>query len=867
MSFESFMENLGRAVRGVLDPVTVSRQPDVSATRTTNRPATGAIADEEIAYREGRYIAGGYGWSSREQAEHFLQRLKNTRPRSAEPHAAQTIASPPPRPPTLPRELRQVEPGVWEDGDGRFHAAGYSFSTVEQARFHAVRQWRRNDPAASPPRVDQVRSRSAAPRLSRTEAAPIKSMREPERWIGSPTTIRVNGVTFEAELTYVGTPKDKYAYPRNNALIDPNLSVAFEGDPRGSTLSYWPDYADLNPRARRSYLEWLASGRSNADTPIGYVFVYFYGLERRLVYERSDADAEAILAELRRLMAIYGGNSSFARYATLLIEFGDALHHAPAAPLIPTLERTYNYEIPLGIRIALGQLLADNQPLDANQALCWLLALPDTYTRTPVNRCFDEFVALWRVRFDQTYPEGLKLRTPKSLIQVHYRPASGGYHANATIEGLPDIAQVAAPIPRLRELFMACSDELDSFSRYLGRFPDARASLEAATLLPSELRDTEFGKGARECLERFAELFADSNRAALTTQQLLALLGQTPLESQVGLSSQAGRQVAGMLDALGIGFEPDRRYGACGALTADTYVCAFRADRGGSVAPDVEHYVAARALTEIAALAATADGVVVPLEVEAIQRDLASLDLAVTEQARLLAHAEAILRNPPKARAAIKRLLALPEERRRRIAQSAISAVLADGHVLSSEVRFLEGLYKALGFPNEDIYAQLHRGSVEIDEPVAVEKAISETGIPLPPEAVADRFVAVDAAKLERLRKETSQVSSLLATIFVDYADVRPGPAVADAAVGEDRFAGLGRAHGELLALLLSAPMERGEFEEAARARKLMPEGALETINDWSFDQFEEPAVEDEDMILIAAHLLGPIKALEKVAR
>jgi hypothetical protein len=390
--------------------------------------------------------------------------------------------------------------------------------------------------------------------------------------------------------------------------------------------------------------------------------------------------------------------------------------------------------------------------------------------------------------------------------------------------------------------------------------------LEAATLLPRELRDSEFGKDARECLAQFAELFGDADRAALATRQLLAILGQTPLESQAGLSSQAGRQVAGMLDALDIGFEPDRRYGACGALTADTHVCIFRADGGGSVVADVERYVAARTLTEIAALAATADGVVVPLEVEAIQRDLASLDLCATERTRLLAHAEAILRNPPKARAAIKRLLALPEERRRRIAQSAITAVLADGHVLPSEVRFLEGLYKALGFPNEDIYAQLHRGSVEIDEPVTVAKAVGETGVPLPAEAVADGSVTVDAARLERIRRETSQVSSLLATIFVDDTEVRSDPAVANAAVEADRFAGLGRAHGELLALLLSAPMERSEFEEAARARKLMPEGALETINDWSFDQFDEPAVEDEDMILVAAHLLEPIKAMEKAA-
>lgn len=854
MSFESLMENLGRAVRRAIGPAQAPNTPY----QTTNRPSASAnaegLSNDEIEYREGRYIVGGYSWGSRAQAEQFSRRLDRSRARQIVSASASAAVAIPLRS-TSARALHAVEPGVWKDEEGRFHAGGYSFTTIEQARFHAQRQWRGSGQGTPREQVQEARMRFAAAPSPRAESA-VKPMREPERWIGARTTVRVNGVTFDAELTYIGIPRNKHVYPRNNALIDPNLPVAIDGDPHGMGLNYWPSYAELSQRGRRTYLEWLASGRSDPATPIGYIFIYFYGLERRLVHDRSEADAEAILAELHRLMGIYGGNYSFARYATALIEFGDILRHAPPAPLIPTLDRTYSYEIPLAVRIALGRLLADERPLDADQALCWLLALPDTYTRTPVNRCFKEFVALWRVRFAERYPDGLSIRPPKARIKVHYRAASGGYYADATIDGLPDIAQVTAPIRRLRELLENCTNELDRFSRLLGKSPDARGSLEAATLLPRELR-SEFGAALQKCLGRLDSAFGNGSRATLLAGELLAHVEMHTAESGT-ISTQLLRQLTAILDALDIGFEPDRRYGTCGPLLMDSYVCVFRSEAGGSVASEAEHYVAARTLTEIAALAATADGVVVPLELEAIQRDLASVGLSPIEQARLLSHAEAILKNPPKARAAIKRLMALSEERRRRIVQSAISAVLADGHVLPSEVRFLEGLYRALGLPNEDVYAQLHRGSVEFDEPVSVAPAVAASGIPIPPESPS---VVVDVERLERIRRETSQVSSLLATIFIE--DAEPA-APASRAADTGRFPDLDAAHGDLLALLLSAPMERAEFEEAARERRLLPAGAIETINDWSFERFEEPVLDDEDMIIVVAHLSAPIRGLER---
>ncbi|MCK7473355.1 MAG: TerB N-terminal domain-containing protein [Rhodopseudomonas palustris] len=37
--------------------------------------------------------------------------------------------------------------------------------------------------------------------------------------------------------------------------------MAVPPDVSGSSMPYWPSYADIQPRARRAFIDWMASGR------------------------------------------------------------------------------------------------------------------------------------------------------------------------------------------------------------------------------------------------------------------------------------------------------------------------------------------------------------------------------------------------------------------------------------------------------------------------------------------------------------------------------------------------------------------------------------------------------------------------------
>ena len=91
-------------------------------------------------------------------------------------------------------------------------------------------------------------------------------------------------------------------------------------------MGYWPSYSTIAPACRAAYLQWLADGRHAPDAYIGYVFLYFYGLERRLLVDSqrsaaARAERETLVAEVGRLLRIYGTNGSFRGYAEGLLAF------------------------------------------------------------------------------------------------------------------------------------------------------------------------------------------------------------------------------------------------------------------------------------------------------------------------------------------------------------------------------------------------------------------------------------------------------------------------------------------------------------------------------------------------------------------
>jgi len=863
------LAGVGRSVRRFIEP----EGQDLSLSDAAI-PALKVVRTADNEYR-----VGGFVFLTEAQAVDFAQRRQKRLPARTEvasdnragttaPMTAASSTTPQSAPPSSKAEQELMAAHGIQRSAAGFRAAGYIFNTLDQAVFFSTR---RHGEIAPGPRLH---SHQTVARQAALDALPqpavikslLQSLSSPRpapgkvRWLAGPERVSVCGVEVTLEMVHIGKA-GAYDYQASHGLIDPSLKVAATGDPSGATLGYWPDYRRIDPCARRSYLEWLQGGRSDPSIPIGYVFLFFYGLEYRLLKDAAHEEAAAILAEVRRLHAIYGDNHSFSRYAKALIDVAGLLAGEEIPDPELSTEPRAQWELPLELRVALGRKVKDGVPLNAADSLAWVLASPGTYLRTPAQRCARELKALWCRRFEAKWPDGFKVTPPKATISHQYRAAAGNFSAQVAV-GLPDLATISGPVNRFRQLLDAIVEDLDSYSRYLGRNPDKKETIGAAVLLPAELHDGEAGRALQSCREQLDAIVRAGE--PVIAAALLPLLGVEAPAAGAKIPAATVKPLAAMLDLLDIGFEPDRRYGPAAALCGTTRLMLFNALGGGKVDPDTGAYGTARVMIEVATLAATADGEVVAAELQSISDDIATIGgLGSLERERLLALAKALLHDPPKRKETMARLASLPQAARQQVIRAAAAAVLADGRILPAEVRFLEGLHSVLGLPQQDVYSLLHRGGGADPGPVTVLAERRSAGTPLS-RGEAEICLPIDVARLNRIRDETRQVSQLLADIFIDEGET--SLAAAQPPQDVSRFGRLDPVHAELLWRVLSKPLATDEFESAARALKLLPDGAIETINEWGFEMFDEAVMEIEDVAFVHEHLVDRLRTMGEMA-
>jgi hypothetical protein len=276
------------------------------------------------------------------------------------------------------------------------------------------------------------------PQRSHTESYRIPESANQEKqsahWIVPGESIQVGGFTLPCGMLYVGSGLRSLNEGIEPALINPKLAITPNVVDESLRLTdYWPSYDRLHPEARRAYLQWLAGGRNTPDANIGYVFLFFYGLERRALVDAQDdsdarADTPAVTNEVRRLLTLYGSNGSFRSYATNFLQLLDLSTSSVRDSLYqqapPQVEP--GYELPLQMRLGLGQMAFNKIPVPVTWAHAWVLADPNITRRTPVTRCVEIFKTLFNTKYSDKFGDGMRLAVNRTRLKCSYRAASSG---------------------------------------------------------------------------------------------------------------------------------------------------------------------------------------------------------------------------------------------------------------------------------------------------------------------------------------------------------------------------------------------------------------------------------------------------------
>lgn len=696
--------------------------------------------------------------------------------------------------------------------------------------------------------------------------------RNVQGWVRKGQTVSIAGRQIDG-MVYVGAPPevDSYGYgygEKCRAYIDPSLPVApFSSDKNGDGMSYWPGYSTIPAACRATYLDWLAGGRMDGRIGAGYAFLFFYGLERRfLVDQPSDDEKQEIVAEVQRLKALFPQNYSVQRYLGEFLDIARIVAMGGISLDDPALKQSIienrSWDLPVSLKFALGRIIAEGKALDAEWLYLWFLCHPERRLRTPAERCSEEFKALFKLKFDAQWPDGLKVRTPRKLLTMNYRSACSEFNCSVKLTSgergavaIPDVTDLRSPVQKAQEIADEAMDELDKFSRYLGRNADARGSIEAQALLPAELWGL-FPSDELEELKGWACEKVAGGGLVPAVEVIARLEGNSP--DKIGK-----RQLTGAADALariGFGLAPDPRFSFRGPKV-DEPVVIFELGEPVEQLEDVSPAYRSQLFElALASFVAHSDRKIVEAERRALSEKVeAANGVTELERKRLHANLEWYLGVPPDMSWLRSRLKEADAEHHLALRAAVVAIAHADSIIHSQEVATIEKVYTALGLDAGLVYADLHAGDV-LDGPIRVKAAEPEIAGERIPDEPRSKSQSLDAARIAAIRTDTQRVSTVLGEIFSadEYAE-------AEALLRHDltsSFAGLDLKHAVLVEQIIRREhWTEAEFDEVAANQGLMPSGALEAINEWAFEKFYESLLDEYEGYDVAPEIAAALQA------
>lgn len=732
-------------------------------------------------------------------------------------------------------------------------------------------------------------SRQAAG-ASRTR--PTRTTRRfPITWFGPGQSLKVSGFSLQGPCVYASSgDASSYDWATDPSEILLQAEVRRPRTPI-TEMGYWPWYSRLQPEARFRYLEWLATGRTSLPDAEGFLFLYYYGLERRLLVDESDREwGLQEVVRLRKLDAPRRGTkegASFRRYSTglLWLEIARTPGRFNESAFSMASELTERWTPDL-ITAPLSWLAHHNRPLPADFARTMASLSPLSQRSVVTKRIGDEFAELFAKRYANKYGEdGMQLKVSKRLRRHSYRPASGGI-GEATCQ-IVDPTGVPSQFKPLAEIWNSCVADLKRLSRVAASAGSGDLTVKAWEAMPDELRNgvdhpltdqvvaiVAASGGSDEPAEDPADT-STAGASLIPAGSFAAMLG---VERRPRLTPTQSRKIAETVRHTGYGIVPDAR------ITSLSYGW----DDLVAVLPGLDdqvessRYNAASCMLRLGLAIAFADGEADEEELQALTDHIdAVFDLSPTEDQRLQALRQLLLRTGSDIRPIARRLEAtLTPDARRSVGRLLVVIAATTNGVDASERKALRKAYRALGLPPELLEETIAEILPDSDESMVTVRA----GEPSTDQGEAiSRPTAAPTFRLNRqaisvIMTETRAVSSLLAEAMSEVgvddecsvvdtgtamspttADIDgrpPSPPsspvreVPDAAKAEGRPSSLGRYADFYEALIESERWTRDEAERLAREYDVMLAAAIETINDWTYDELGGPLIEDDGTTL-----------------
>lgn len=687
---------------------------------------------------------------------------------------------------------------------------------------------------------------------------PESKNRTAGKWVLPGKSIKIGSENITGGYFYTGGRlKSLDGYDTEASLVDPTLKINNSSpDYGGDNMGYWPTYSQISPQSRAAYIKWLASDRKDPEAYIGYVFLYFYGLERRILIDAasgnvSDSEIDSIINELQRLRTIYGDNRSFNGYVTNLLSHAWALYKSDQLPdksiLLAKRDFTSVFKLQLAKTVDRGE------PISSELALVWIKSHPEFSLRTAARRCEQEFDELFAIRYKKKFDDGLIIAPNKTKVQLEYYPASSSLRgSHNTKVDLPDASRLKAPVKKLMALAEECTVELEAFSRFIGKPENSRDSLTAAAFLPSELAASSSNSQFKK-LKLWIASKIDSGLGLVTTEELLSQFSD---EAPLKINKKEALMLAGLVEKSGFGLAPDIRYHQAKPELNGNVVLFNKAHDEGFKPSNAFNQMGT--ILRLGAMVASIDGHIDNSEIDLLEK-LISEDkqLKKDEKQSLKAYLHWRLNTKVNMTGLKARLDSISDREKTAISHILIGVALADGNVDPTEIKQLEKLYTSLGLDKTMVSSDIHSLTSRKITPDLKDNASAKKPDLSPS---SEFFLNHELIKIHG--SETDDVKAILGSIFADET-IDDEPEVAEVPTTVGTITGLDAAHTRFYeALITKEQWASEEVKSLCKELNLMMNGAIETLNDWAFENLDAPIVEDGSTVFVDLELAEEISAL-----
>lgn len=637
-------------------------------------------------------------------------------------------------------------------------------------------------------------------------------------------------------------------------------------------LSYYPRYNGLSSDQRATYLEWLAADRRDEDPAsreLGYIFLFFYGLERRLLVDRGQ-DQE-VIAEIVRLLHHYGSytrSRSLQSYCCQLVHFwgwqqGEH-YYAQLLEWMKTLPVSLMGDDELAIVLASHFQSMKSLPPE----LAYELASRDVNSRRSVvvSRVNREFRELFEKRYSENFSGGISLARSKRTTRLQYRPASPtllyGWREPFSIE-VPDVLGLTSQFKALPAIWNACIDDLTGYSRARSKAGSSSENLKAYLAMPEDLRTGVVHPLSKSWNEVLAAARSGKDCSLIDVGHAAQLLNIPQREK---LTPRQSQDIAQAIESLGFAVEPDARYDA--AYAWDQELAVFK-PTGPKVLSPSPNYLGASVLMKLCVLVAGADGHVAPEELDVSRRFVEQkLTIDPEDHRRLEALEQILIADPTRISGSLARIARpVPKEQRELICEVLVYVAAADSVVTKDEIRTLERIYKAFGLPTEKLEAHLKSIDPEFGVVTIQQGGSQVSGEPIPRPG---QSFHIDMSRVDRIAQETSEVIGILSKVMAESEEpenepsTSKGKAVASPVV-------MAKPPGEtpewlnsldpkyqpvLLHLIERESWPRPDFDTLAKKFQLMPLDAFDAINGWADESLGDFLLEGDETILVNKQLI-----------